>query len=118
MTASRLTALLAAVAVSVVTLEAPAIHAEPSAPLPHHIRESPLPADVENEYNRGIQARLAKNWPAAIVAFQAAVTVRPAFPEAWNELGYAFRHQGRYAESLHAYDEALRLRVRGDQARR
>ena len=34
----------------------------------------------------------------------------PPSKEAWNELGYAFRNQGRYAESLSAYDEALRLR--------
>jgi tetratricopeptide (TPR) repeat protein len=32
------------------------------------------------------------------------------FPEAWNELGYAFRNQARYPESLDAYHEALRLR--------
>jgi tetratricopeptide (TPR) repeat protein len=36
--------------------------------------------------------------------------LRPAFPDAWNEPGYALRHLGRYAESLDAYGEALRLR--------
>jgi len=36
--------------------------------------------------------------------------MRPAFPEAWNELGFALRNQGRYPESLDAYGEALRLR--------
>jgi tetratricopeptide (TPR) repeat protein len=35
---------------------------------------------------------------------------RPAFAEAWNELGYPLRQLGRYPESLQAYDEALRLR--------
>ncbi len=42
--------------------------------------------------------------------FAAPLALRAAFPEAWNELGYALRNQGRYAESLDAYDEALRLR--------
>jgi tetratricopeptide (TPR) repeat protein len=36
--------------------------------------------------------------------------MRPAYPEAWNGLGFALRNQGKYAESLEAYDEALRLR--------
>ena len=43
-------------------------------------------------------------------AFRGAITFQAAFPEAWNELGYALRNQGRYTESLQAYDEALRLR--------
>jgi cytochrome c-type biogenesis protein CcmH/NrfG len=45
-----------------------------------------------------------------VEAFRGSVALRPAFPEAWNELGFALRNQGRYPESLEAYDEALRLR--------
>jgi len=70
---------------------------------------SALPS-AEQEYNRGIAARNAKNWPAAVGSFQKAVNLKPAFPEAWNELGYALRNQGNYPDSLKAYDEALRLR--------
>jgi len=65
---------------------------------------------AEKEYGRGIAARNAKDWPSATGAFRKAVDLRPAYPEAWNELGYALRNQGRYADSLKAYDEALRLR--------
>lgn len=65
---------------------------------------------AEQEYGRGIAARNAKDWPAAAGAFRKAVDLRPAYPEAWNELGYALRNQDRYADSLKAYDEALRLR--------
>ena len=65
---------------------------------------------AEQEYGRGIAARTAKNWTAAVEAFKKAVNLRPAYPEAWNELGYALRNQGRYPESLAAYDEALRQR--------
>jgi tetratricopeptide (TPR) repeat protein len=65
---------------------------------------------AEQEYGRGIAARNAKDWTAAVGAFKKAVNLRPAYPEAWNELGYALRNQGRYPESLAAYDEALRLK--------
>ena len=78
-------------------------------------REAPraLPSAApaaDQEYSRGTAAKNAKNWPAAVGSFQKAVSLRPAFPEAWNELGFALRSQGNYPESLKAYDEALRLR--------
>ncbi|HTY79845.1 MAG TPA: tetratricopeptide repeat protein [Candidatus Bathyarchaeia archaeon] len=79
-------------------------------------REAPVPPQpaavpsAEQEYNRGLTAKNAKNWQAAAASFQKAVGIKPAFPEAWNELGYALRNQGRYPESLQAYDEALKLR--------
>jgi tetratricopeptide (TPR) repeat protein len=65
---------------------------------------------AEQEYGRGLAARSARDWQAAVGAFRKAVALRPAYPEAWNELGYALRNQGSYADSLAAYDEALRLR--------
>jgi Flp pilus assembly protein TadD len=36
--------------------------------------------------------------------------LKPGYPEAWNELGFALRQTGQYPEALRAYDEALRLR--------
>lgn len=84
--------------------------ADPSAPAVRERRQSPAAADAESEYNRGVRARVAKDWGAAVNAFHRAVTLRGDFPEAWNELGYALRNQGRYSESLDAYHEALRLR--------
>src|SRR5882762_8124980 len=99
-----------AVAMTVATL-APAMGAaEPSAPAADQVRQPPAEGSAESEFNRGVRARLAKDWPIAVSAFRDAINARAAFPEAWNELGYALRHQGRYAESLQAYDEALRLR--------
>ena len=84
--------------------------ADPSAPAVQERRQSPAAASAESEYNRGVRARVAKDWAAAVGAFHRAVTLRGDFPEAWNELGYALRNQGRYPESLDAYHEALRLR--------
>jgi len=84
--------------------------ADPSSPAIEEKREPPARPSTDTEYNRGVRARVAKDWKGAESAFRNAVALRPAFPDAWNELGYALRNQGRYAESLKAYDEALRLR--------
>jgi tetratricopeptide (TPR) repeat protein len=103
-------ALVVMVCMATTGLASSAGRAEPSSPAVEERRQPPFTADAESEYNRGVRARLAKEWAAAVEAFRAAVTLRPNFPEAWNELGYALRNQGRYPESLDAYDEALRLR--------
>ena len=90
-------------------LPSPAL-AEPSDPAAGQVRQPTARPSAESEYDRGVRARLSKDWRAAAEAQRSAVTLRPAFPEAWNELGFALRNQGRYPESLQAYDEALRLR--------
>ena len=97
--------------VAIALLPSPSF-AEPSTPSPavEQRRQSPAQANAETEYNRGVRARVAKDWPTAVAAFQKAVGLRADFPEAWNELGYALRHQGRYPESVSAYDRALKLR--------
>jgi tetratricopeptide (TPR) repeat protein len=79
-------------------------------PAADQVRQPTATPTAESEYDRGMRARLTKDWNAAVEAQRSAVTLRPAFPEAWNELGFALRNQGRYPESLRAYDEALRLR--------
>jgi tetratricopeptide (TPR) repeat protein len=84
--------------------------ADPSTPAVEQRRQSPAHASADSEYNRGVRARVAKDWATAADAFRRAVGFRADFPEAWNELGYALRNQGRYAESLAAYDRALKLR--------
>src|SRR5262245_11918258 len=84
--------------------------ADPSAPAVEQRRQPPATASAESEYNRGIRARVVQDWTGAEAAFRRAIALRAAFPEAWSELGYALRNQGRYPESLPAYDEALRLR--------
>jgi len=64
----------------------------------------------EAQYNDGLAAAKRRDWKAAEGAYRDALRGRPAFPEAWNGLGYVLRHQGRYDESVRAYHEALRLR--------
>ena len=99
-----------ALAIAVATVAPAVCAAEPSSPAADQVRQPPAEGSAESEFNRGVRARVAKDWAAAVAAFRDAINARAAFPEAWNELGYALRNQGRYAESLQAYDEALRLR--------
>ncbi len=103
-------AALGLVVTPVLALAAAPALADPSSPAIEEKREPPARPSADSEYNRGVRARVVKDWKGAESAFRSAVALRPAFADAWNELGYALRHQGRYAESLRAYDEALRLR--------
>jgi tetratricopeptide (TPR) repeat protein len=91
-------------------LPSPALAEPTDNPAAGQVRQPTAAPSAESEYDRGVRARLSKDWTAAVEAQRSAVTMRPAFPEAWNELGFALRNQGRYPESLQAYDEALRLR--------
>jgi tetratricopeptide (TPR) repeat protein len=84
--------------------------ADPSSPAVEQRRQPPSEPSADTEYDRGVRARVVKDWKAAEAAFRRAIALRPTFADAWNELGYALRNQGRYPESLPAYDEALRLR--------
>jgi cytochrome c-type biogenesis protein CcmH/NrfG len=102
--------LLLGFAIAASTLTPSPSFSEPSSPSADPVRQPTATPTAESEYDRGIRARLTKDWTAAVEAQRAAVTMRPAFPEAWNELGFALRNQGRYPESLDAYGEALRLR--------
>jgi len=106
---ARIAAFSLAVALVLALTASPGL-ADPSSPAIEEKREPPSLPSADTEYNRGVRARITKDWKAAENAFRKAVALRPGFPDAWNELGYALRHQGRYAESLKAYDEALRLR--------
>jgi len=89
---------------------APVIAADPSSPAVEERRQPSAGATAESEYDRGVRARVAQDWGAAADAFRRAIVLRPAFADAWNELGFALRNQGRYPDSLAAYDEALKLR--------
>jgi tetratricopeptide (TPR) repeat protein len=98
-----------AVVLAGILLAAAAPAAADMTPAPPRNRMPPAPS-AEQEYARGVAATRAKEWSVAAAAFGRAVEMKPAYPEAWNGLGYALRNQGKYAEALKAYDEALRLR--------
>ena len=59
---------------------APAVGlAEPSSPAVEQRRQAPASADAESEYDRGVRARVAKDWVAAVDAFHRALALRAAF---------------------------------------
>ena len=97
---------LVGLALGAVVAAGPAI-ADMTPPAP---RAAPAALTAEDEFNRGLRARTARDWSGAATAFRKAVELKPAYAEAWNGLGYALRNQGKYADSLKAYDEALRLK--------
>ena len=78
-------------------------------PTPPPSRLPPAPS-AEGEYARGVAAPRAEGLGGGAGALTRAVEMKPAYPEAWNGLGFALRNQGKYADALRAYDEALRLR--------
>lgn len=106
----RHAALAAALALGALGLGARIGSGDPSLPAVEARRQPTVSPDAESEYNRGVRARVVKDWPAAAEAFRRSLSYDRAFADAWNELGYALRNQGRYEESLEAYAEALRLR--------
>jgi Flp pilus assembly protein TadD len=68
---------------------------DPSSPAVEQRRQSPAETTAQSEYNRGVRARVSKDWPTAVTAFRRAVDLRPDFADAWNELGYALRNVGK-----------------------
>ena len=91
-------------------LSAPRVAADPSSPAVDDRRQPTAAPTADSEYDRGVRARVGRDWKTAEAAFRRAIALRPGFADAWNELGYALRNQQRYAESVQAYTEALRLR--------
>jgi len=84
--------------------------ADSTGPVPATPSRPQTAPSAEEEYNRGLRLRASKEWAPAASAFRRATELRQNFPEAWNELGYALRHVGRYPDSVAAYEQALRLR--------
>jgi tetratricopeptide (TPR) repeat protein len=70
----------------------------------------------EAKYNEGLAYTRAQDWQRAEAAYRDAIRLKPALPEAWNELGHALKNQDRFDESIRAYEEALRLRPHYPQA--
>src|SRR5256885_1723451 len=73
-------------------------------PRPHAHDAPPAPFAVRLAAHR--QGKLDE----AVACYHGALRLRPAYPEAHNNLGIALRSQGKAAEAVAAYHEALRLR--------
>lgn len=103
--------LATAAVLAVAALSPGAAAADPSQETVEQLRQPP-PVDpaAQSHYQRGVRARAGQDWAGAERAFREAIVQEPTLAAAWNELGYALRHLRRYAESVNAYLEALRLR--------
>ncbi len=84
-------ALLLALPVAVST---PPLGAESTSPAPTRATAPPAAITPESEFNRGLRAQAAKDWPAAVTAYAKATELRPSYAEAWNGLGFALRQHG------------------------
>lgn len=85
----------------------PALLADSGPPVPVPALLAPT---AERHYNEGLEHQKRKDFRGAVRAFEEAIRLREAFPEAWNGLGYALRQQGKYHDALRAYERALTLR--------
>ena len=64
---------------------APAVaRPEPSEPAVAERRQSPTEADADSEYNRGMRARVARDWAEAVGAFRQALMLRADFADGGN----------------------------------
>lgn len=108
-------AVASAVMAALVLAPAAAV-ADPSPTTVEQLRQPAVDPGAQSHYQRGVRARVMKDWAAAEAAFRQAIVQQPTFADAWNELGYALRHQRRYGESVDAYHEALRLRPQFPEA--
>jgi tetratricopeptide (TPR) repeat protein len=72
-----------------------------------------VPAAPEDpDYVLGKQAVEAKNWQAALDAFNKVVARNPGDANAHNYLGYTYRKSGNFDLAFKHYEEALRLNPR------
>lgn len=84
--------------------------ADMSPPTPVPAARPPAAVTAESRYNEGLEAHKRGDYVGAVRAFEAAIKIRQAFPEAWNGLGFALRQQKKYPEAVKAYERALALR--------
>jgi Flp pilus assembly protein TadD len=70
------------------------------------------PATQTPEYylDLSLQHYPKERYAESIAASRATLKLRPAYAEAWNNIGAAYNKLGRYAEADAACEEALRLK--------
>ena len=71
--------------------------------------DSSLAVTEDPDYAAGKRAVEAKNWQAALEAFNKVVAKDPRNADAHTYLGYTYRKSGQLDSAFKEYDEALRL---------
>ena len=65
--------------------------------------------DAKAQVEFGIEVALRDLWKEALYRWQRAIDLDPTYAPAWNNLGIAFEHEGRFDEAREAYETALDL---------
>ena len=66
-------------------------------------------SDAKAQVAFGIEVAQRGLWREAMFRWQRAIDLDPAYAPAWNNLGVAFEHEGRFDEAREAYKTALDL---------
>jgi len=76
---------------------------------PSTSRPSPTPKAPPADYDLGVKAVRAGDYPRALALLQKAVQADPRNADAWNYIGYSHRHLKQFDQSLAAYQKALAI---------
>jgi tetratricopeptide (TPR) repeat protein len=69
----------------------------------------PTPQELDPDYRAGQTHVKAEQWAEALPPLQAAIRTDPKNADAWNLLGFAYRHLGDMDNSFKHYERALQL---------
>lgn len=92
-----------------------AARAAADGPSPVVVPASPAPT-AERHYQEGLDYQKKGDFRRAARAYESAIKLREAFPEAWNGLGFSLRQHGKLPEAVQAYERALALRPNYSEA--
>ncbi|MDD3137000.1 MAG: tetratricopeptide repeat protein, partial [Methanoregula sp.] len=70
---------------------------------------SAISADAVNWYTQGNTLVTSRNYTDAVVAFDHAISLEPAYVEAWNGKADALNRAHNYTEALTASDKVIAL---------
>jgi Tfp pilus assembly protein PilF len=66
-----------------------------------------VPKGARKAYDAGVEAMIAKKWPAAQKQFESAVVIYPKYSAAWCDLGEVLQEQAKSQEARAAYGKAI-----------
>ena len=66
-------------------------------------------SDAKAQVEFGVEVARRGLWKEAIYRWRRAVELDASYAPAWNNLGIAFEHEGRFDEAREAYETALDL---------
>ncbi len=65
--------------------------------------------DAKAQVEFGWDVAMKGLWNEAAYRWEKAVELDPEYAAAWNNLGIAYEHQGKFAQARNAYEKALKI---------